>query len=145
MDTLVRHWDRWLILMKCACYTKGHIYPHICSVNLMTADEPPSISLCPTARGFVLFLLDVNDVYTCACGGRPPLWIAAITHDGAGPQARTQLAGQTSRHLLGVGWAAALKSLAACSDLLLDTSRFFFFIHTSPPTQELYSTGWMQA
>lgn len=82
----------------------------------------------PHPQGFALFLLDVNDVYTCACGGRPLLWTAAIAHDGAGPQAGTQLAGQTSRHLLGVGWAMALKSPAACSDLLLDTSRF------SPPT-----------
>lgn len=72
----------------------------------------------------------------------PPLWTAAIPHDGAGPQAGTQLAGQTNRHLLRVGRAAALKSTAACSDLLLDTSRFLFlfFAHLSP-TQELYFTG----
>lgn len=87
----------------------------------------------PHPRGFALFLLDVNDVYTCACGGRPLLWTAAIAHDGAGPQAGTQLAGQTSRHLLGVDWAVALKSPAACSDLLLDTSRFF----QSPPPLHL--------
>ena len=79
----------------------------------------------PHLQGSTLFLLDVNDVYTCACGGRDPLWTTAIAHDGAGPQAGTQLAGQTSRHLLGVDWAMALKSPAACSDLLLDTSRFF--------------------
>lgn len=30
---------------------------------------------------------------------------------------------KTSRHLLGVGWATAPKSPAACGDLLLDTSR----------------------
>ena len=50
MDTLVHHWGRWLILMKGACYTKGHIYSHICSVNQENGDEPPSISLCPTCR-----------------------------------------------------------------------------------------------
>lgn len=86
----------------------------------------------PHPQGSALFLLDVNDVYTCACGGRPPLWTAAIAHDGAGPQAGTQLAGQTSRHLLGVGRATALKSPAACSDLLLDTSRLFSPPHLSP-------------
>lgn len=87
---------------------------------------PASINITlPHPQGSALFLLDVNDVYTCACGGRPPLWTVAIAHDGAGPQAGMQLAGQTSRHLLGVGWAMALKSPAACSDLLLDTSRFF--------------------
>ncbi|CAB1418077.1 unnamed protein product [Pleuronectes platessa] len=52
---------------------------------------------------------------------RPPVWTVAITHDGAGPQAGTQLAGQTSRHLSGVSAAIALKSPDACSDLLLDT------------------------
>lgn len=79
----------------------------------------------PHPLGCAFFLLDVNDVYTCACGGRPPLWTTAIAHDAAGPSAGTQLAGKTSRHLLGVGWATALRILAACSDLLLDTSRFF--------------------
>lgn len=92
------------------------------------------------------FLLSVNDVYSCACvAASPPLWTAAIAHDGAGPQAGTQLAGQTNLHLLGVGRAAALKSTAACSDLLLDTSRFFFFFTHHSPTQELYFTGWLQA
>lgn len=50
MDTLVHHWSCWLILMKGACNAKGHIYSHICSVNQAPADEPPSISLCPTRR-----------------------------------------------------------------------------------------------
>lgn len=36
--------------MKSPCYTKGHIYSHICSVNRATADKFPSISLCPTCR-----------------------------------------------------------------------------------------------
>ncbi len=76
-------------------------------------------------QGSALFLLDVNDFYTCACGGGPPHWTSAIAHDGAGPQARTQLASQTSRHLLRVGWATALKGPAACGDLLLDTGCFF--------------------
>ena len=49
----------------------------------------------PHPQGSALLLLDVNDVYTCACGGGPLLWTAAIAHDGAGPQAGgTQLAGQ---------------------------------------------------
>ncbi len=49
---------------------------------------PASINITlPHPQGSALFLLDVNDVYTCACGGRPPLWTVAIAHDGAGPQA----------------------------------------------------------
>lgn len=62
-------------------------------------------------------------------GPRPSLMTALAHRPGRNWQ------GQTSRHLLGVGWAMAPKSPAACGDLLLDTSRFF------PSTQELYSTG----
>lgn len=91
----------------------------------------------PHLQGFALFLLDVNDVYTCACGSRPPLWTTAITHDDAGPQAGMQLAGRTSQHLVGVGWAMALKSPAACSDLLLGRSRFFSPAPLPPPKNSI--------
>lgn len=137
MDTLRQHLGCWLILMKDACSTKGHIYSHICPVNQTTGDESPSISLYPTLQSSALSLLSVNDVYSCACGGGPLLWTAAIAHDSAGPQAGTQLAGQTSRHLLGVDWAMALKSPAACTDLLPDTSRFFSSAPL-PPTRSLF-------
>lgn len=139
MGTLVHHWGHWLILMKGARHSKGHIYSHICSVNRATADQPPSISLCRYTRGSALFWLDVNDVYTCACGGRPPRWTAAIAHDGAGPQAGMQLAGQTMRHLLGVVRAVALRSPAACSHLLPDTSCFF------PPSSPITRKSILQA
>lgn len=131
MDTLVHHWGCWLILMKSTCYIKR---PYLFSYLLTEPGNCRRVSInitLPHPQGSALFLLDVNDVDTCACGGRPPLWMASITHDGAGPQAGTQLAVQTSRHLLGVSWAMALKSLAACSDLLLATSRFF--PSTPPP------------
>lgn len=133
MDTLVHHWGCWLILMKSTCYIKR---PYLFSYLLTEPGNCRRASInitLPHPQGSALFLLDVNDVDTCACGGRPPLWMASIAHDGAGPQAGTQLAVQTSRHLLGVSWAMALKSLAACSDLLLATSRFF--PSTPPPPQ----------
>lgn len=128
----MRHWGCWLILMKSTCYIKR---PYLFSYLLTEPGNCRRASInitLPHPQGSALFLLDVNDVDTCACGGRPPLWMASIAHDGAGPQAGTQLAVQTSRHLLGVSWAMALKSLAACSDLLLATSRFF---PSTPPPQ----------
>ncbi|KAK5848893.1 hypothetical protein PBY51_008580 [Eleginops maclovinus] len=55
------------------------------------------------------------------CFGPRPLLIMVLAH-----RPRTQLAGQTSRHLFGVGWATTLKGPTACSDLLLDPSRSFY-------------------
>ncbi len=111
--------------MKGTCYAKGHIYFHICSVNQATADQPPSISLCPTRRAplssyWMLTMSTPAPVAADPLFGPWPSLMMVLAH-----RPGTQLAGQTSRHLLGVDWAMALKSLAACSDLLLDTSRFF--------------------
>lgn len=85
----------WLILMKGACRARGHIYSHIYAVNQATVDEPPSISLCPTRRAPLssYWMLTMSTPAPVVDG--PPLWTAAIAHDGAGPQAGgTQLAGQ---------------------------------------------------
>lgn len=138
MDAPVHHWGRWLILMKGACYAKGHIYSHICSVNRATADQPPSISLCPTRRAPLssYWMLTMSTPAPVAAdprfGPRPSLMMV-LAH---GP--RTQLAGQTSRHLLGVGRAMALKSPTACSDLLLDPSRFFPSTPLPPDPRTLF-------
>lgn len=137
MDTLVYHWGCWLILMKGTCYTKGHIYSHICSVNQATADQPPSISLCPTRRAPLssYWMLTMSTPAPVAAdprfGPRPSLMMVLAHRLGR------KLAGQTSRHLLGVGRATALKGPAACGDLLLDTSRFFSSTPLSPPKNSI--------
>lgn len=116
---------------RCMLYKRPYLFSYLLTEPQNWRWTSINITL-PHPQSCALFLLGVNDVYSCACGGRPLLWTAAIAHDGAGPQARTQLASQTTRHLLGVGWAMALKCPAACSDLLLDTSRFFSSTPPSP-------------
>lgn len=123
--------------MKGACCTKGRIYSHICSVNQATAVEPPSISLCPTRRDPLssYWMLTTSTPAPVAAdprfGWRPSLMMA-LAHGPA-----TRLARQTVRHLLGVGRAVALKSPAACGDLLLDTSRFFSSTPLPPPKNSI--------
>lgn len=78
--------------MKCACYTKGHIYSHICSVNQATADQSPSISLCPTRRApFSYWMLTMST----------PAPVAADPHVGPWPSLMMVLA-----HGPGRNWQA---------------------------------------
>lgn len=75
-----------------ALYKRPYLFSYLLSEPGNCRRGSINITL-PHPQGSTLFLLDVNDVYTCACGGRPPAWTAAIAHDDAGPQAGTQLAG----------------------------------------------------
>lgn len=137
----MHHSGCWLILMKGACRAKGHIYSHIYSANQATVDEPPSISLCPTRRAPLssYWMLTMSTPAPAAAdprfGPRPSLMMVLAHRPG-----ERNWQAKTSRHLLGVGWATAPKSPAACGDLLLDTSRLSA-PPPSHPAQELYSTG----
>lgn len=138
-------WDRWLILMNCACCTKGRIYSHICSVNLMTADEPPSISLCPPPRALFssYWMLTMSTPVPVAAaprfGSRPSLMMVHAHGPGRNWQAK----------LAGICWGSAgprrwRAQLPAA--IYYWTQVVFSFSSTLlPPTQELYSKGWVQA
>lgn len=82
-----------------------------------------------------------------------PVPVAADPHFGSQPSLMTVHAHRPGRNwqakLAGICWGSAgprlWRARLPAAIYYWVQVVFFFFIHTSPPTQELYSTGWVQA